>query len=893
MMKKALMVLGLAMCTTFAFAQTNSVSISKSKQDANQVKARTIDANNAIDYKASIFAKSGDTLVTWEFDQAMASSVTSGTLSANDMIADTLVGNNAHGQNATFALWRRINDSASIYSTEFAATYPNLSDNSNYSVWLMNNLAIRVSAVNVGNDNGFMFVDLTDAAAHSGVFNTYFALPAVQTPANTGVVDIAFIQAYRKYYDLCYIDYKVGNSWKTTEINVTGIDCDVNSWAAYRATYVMPLELAAQPTIEIRFRSFSNARNNRVESYGNYWMVDNVKVIAYPTPTNRWVRHGEKYIDGAYGTIPEGMTIPLTWGATVTNTGTSALSNVNVQMSHLYFDNDELQTNVFLTAPQSNIAAEGTGTLIVNERGFYYDDEDLDYQGWLGYADNYGAEHIGSPWTLRGMPTTNPGYNYLTATATCGDLVAEWDTILYRVSQMEEVEPGMIEGYRWAHDNGLIPSGAIYCAQFTDNHYITDDPGSSDHYTKAGYNMSVRYTTGNDIPEGWVLRGLEFVVATTADVMDNAAGAQFVPLAYTEEYSEDGRVGWNGINTGVSSAIVEVTENQINTLETGYILPSQSYRAINVLFPEQPELQPNTAYRFGYRLNRDGYFAPASIAWSYKNEQGSNTAYYNDANIAPFYNQFIHATYYDVYVSDPIEDDYLWASGYFEGTPMIRPIIGPAMEIPRTTVYPQCEGDTNYYIEYEDDDVCGADVSIAEGSSPVFYVVPLGDHMVIDQIFVDGVAIEPWNEEEGTGDPDCWTGEYNVTNEANQVVLLRNYIAYQYSNITAPAAGQAHTISATCHWEPWGDPIGIDPVAANVSLGLSPNPATSQVSMNIKGVTGMVNCNIIDMSGRVVYNANINAEQTHTINLSNIPAGAYFVRVTNNDFSKVEKLIVR
>ena len=49
----------------------------------------------------------------------------------------------------------------------------------------------------------------------------------------------------------------------------------------------------------------------------------------------------------------------------------------------------------------------------------------------------------------------------------------------------------------------------------------------------------------------------------------------------------------------------------------------------------------------------------------------------------------------------------------------------------------------------------------------------------------------------------------------------------------------------------------------------------------------------IDMSGRVVYNQNVNAEASNVINLSNLAKGAYFVRITNDKFSKVEKLIVR
>ena len=76
-------------------------------------------------------------------------------------------------------------------------------------------------------------------------------------------------------------------------------------------------------------------------------------------------------------------------------------------------------------------------------------------------------------------------------------------------------------------------------------------------------------------------------------------------------------------------------------------------------------------------------------------------------------------------------------------------------------------------------------------------------------------------------------------------------------------------------------------------MNLKPNPATSQVNLNVQGVSGMVNCMLIDMSGRVVYNQNINAETPQVINLNGLAKGAYFVRITNDKFSKVEKLIVR
>ena len=112
----------------------------------------------------------------------------------------------------------------------------------------------------------------------------------------------------------------------------------------------------------------------------------------------------------------------------------------------------------------------------------------------------------------------------------------------------------------------------------------------------------------------------------------------------------------------------------------------------------------------------------------------------------------------------------------------------------------------------------------------------------------------------------------------------RNYFIVTFSNLD-----KNHQVSFRGHT----GTLGIESEAVSTSLGMCPNPASNNVTLNMTGVTGMVNCSIIDMSGRVIYNRTINAENSHTIDLSNVAAGAYFVRVTNDTFSKVEKLIVR
>ena len=134
------------------------------------------------------------------------------------------------------------------------------------------------------------------------------------------------------------------------------------------------------------------------------------------------------------------------------------------------------------------------------------------------------------------------------------------------------------------------------------------------------------------------------------------------------------------------------------------------------------------------------------------------------------------------------------------------------------------------------------------------------------------------SEETEEGDPNL----FELYDSVNQSYTYQ----YRFSNLAAD-----HTVKFV--FSENRQTIGIDPIADAVKMNLQPNPATSQVNLKLDGVTGMVNCALIDMSGRVVYNQSINAESNNVINLSNLAKGAYFVRITNNQFSKVEKLIVR
>ena len=65
---------------------------------------------------------------------------------------------------------------------------------------------------------------------------------------------------------------------------------------------------------------------------------------------------------------------------------------------------------------------------------------------------------------------------------------------------------------------------------------------------------------------------------------------------------------------------------------------------------------------------------------------------------------------------------------------------------------------------------------------------------------------------------------------------------------------------------------------------------TEQVQVPVKAYNGSTETQIKDVNGT---SSKLNAEAAQTIDLSNVAKGAYFVRITNNNISKVEKLIVR
>ena len=513
-MKKTLLFIGLAMCTSFAFAQTNNFNAKKVKvADAARIEVST-DLTQKVDYKASIFAKEvGDTIKVWHFTNALDESDmpvvygTNGRVTANDIVeGEALPANAQINECATF---QHVGDSTTFFTSQF---------------FLQNYMSFSTSIQRMFNrymGNGYMLFHMGGLATTSGRPHAYMQFAPVTRPADATMINVSLYQLTRKYYNTYWIDYKINGQWMTREINVDGIDAEINSYCSLNRNYAMPVELASQAQIEIRIRAYGSERGN---SYGNFWGVDNVAIL-YGDPDS-WTGYGQYFIDGAYGTMPQGMTVPLTWFSTIANTGTTTHSGVETVITHIH------GTDTTAVASNANPAmAPCTDSIrydkvLVNERGFLNPD-DLSYPGWFGegmsgaYGDQTNSSSFGQH---RGLPSTDLGLNKVQVkmSATSGAADMRWPALPYRVVGNTFGISGLNDGYRWGRDNGVITTDDSYGASYTlgfiqegENFYVTD----SGNFGTPGYLVTLRYNTPSNVPvdengEPWVLRGIELIPST-------------------------------------------------------------------------------------------------------------------------------------------------------------------------------------------------------------------------------------------------------------------------------------------------------------------------------------------------------------------------------------------
>ncbi|MBP1645611.1 MAG: iron-regulated protein FrpC [Bacteroidetes bacterium] len=88
--------------------------------------------------------------------------------------------------------------------------------------------------------------------------------------------------------------------------------------------------------------------------------------------------------------------------------------------------------------------------------------------------------------------------------------------------------------------------------------------------------------------------------------------------------------------------------------------------------------------------------------------------------------------------------------------------------------------------------------------------------------------------------------------------------------------------------------IGLNSISKNEPLiTLYPNPAKSTTTLKVEGLEDMANVSLYDLSGRIIKQLKLYPDQKELeIDLNNLSDGVYNVRIENNDFNKVKKLVI-
>lgn len=840
------MVLSFALCASFAFAQTNRV-VGQVKADDNRQVARqnvtaSVQNGASVNYKGSIFAKD-DTIALFDFSMPVNddnANYSFGVIGANETIGGTAEPQHVQPYaGATWHRWYGVDSVSLLVNQNMESVYPEVGFVYGNPYYL-HSASNRLDTDYCSSLNGWVMLDIWGGAEDgSGSINAYIAFDPVNT-SDVQLFSVRMFEFYYRYSESMFVDYSTDNgaTWNTMQIN-TNVQSNDQYWGYAR--FMMPSAAAAGNSVLLRLR----LKSTHTRGYGYYCMLDDVAITK--NPADAFTINDEYWLAGAYQQMPQGMQLPVEWASQIINAGTNDQTNVQLKMDNVYSGN------------ATNVHTWNLNTIPSEQDSIY----DLS--------------------TTASFPTSNLGDNFITMTLASDNIAARpYDTILYKVNDVQE------GSYTWGRDNGVLNAQHSFLFGYDTNTY-TDEEGAhhyvtenSPYYMNQGNTIYVLYETGNTIPtdgagQPWVIRGVEYVVAVDEDVVSSLP-ATIAPEIVRDSSTGDGYVRFLGVNTGISSYTTNPATEYNDPIEmrnAGYYVADDGYNTVRINFPIQAELMPNQQYHVGYSLVEDARFAVAHTAstyyttWDDENLRYKANYFYNNAQMAKYANNFTYgnaslAKGSDALIYNPIEG-YSWAGRYVSYFPMIRLLVGPrdaTKSISVTCAFEDDDEELGGVYSASLSGLCGSSMNIVEGSSTRIYVIPETDYTVFTMT-VDGTAVD--------------------VSSLPTEIIQETYTAYYYefNNVT-----DDHQVAVSFA-------VGIDDVAARVKMNLQPNPASSNVKLNIAGVTGYVNCDLLDMSGRTVRSSRINAETENVINLNGLAKGAYFVRITNNDFTKVERLIVR
>jgi hypothetical protein len=135
-----------------------------------------------------------------------------------------------------------------------------------------------------------------------------------------------------------------------------------------------------------------------------------------------------------------------------------------------------------------------------------------------------------------------------------------------------------------------------------------------------------------------------------------------------------------------------------------------------------------------------------------------------------------------------------------------------------------------------------------------------------------------------------WSGESEWTQETVSVTQGEHTFMWAYEKDQAVANGDDCAWIDQITFPPVDLSTGISQSTANTAIQIYPNPARDWVS--ISGLNNQpTNVELINLKGQVVISHK--AFAGHKISLAGMPEGVYFVRLQNQNYNVVRKLVIR
>jgi hypothetical protein len=97
------------------------------------------------------------------------------------------------------------------------------------------------------------------------------------------------------------------------------------------------------------------------------------------------------------------------------------------------------------------------------------------------------------------------------------------------------------------------------------------------------------------------------------------------------------------------------------------------------------------------------------------------------------------------------------------------------------------------------------------------------------------------------------------------------------------------TDSSICHTVTG---VGISEITDNDYFNVTPNPATSHITIDLKNITKEAEMKISDYEGKIVYSSTSFNKRKIEISMDNFMSGIYFLQVRCEHFTGIKKLIV-